>query len=158
MSCKAVCAWHSGRLSPTTYLRLSPLPLFVGCYCSVNFHTMPGHQTADEQAEGIALQNACQTLFATMGIKNGSLWQLANILVPWARPVTSWLAQHFPDRRLLAVRQVRDGAGVGDWLTAPDALDTHLEPPLPALKFYIGISQLCKHWQSCDRTPHMATL
>jgi hypothetical protein len=74
----------------------------------VNFHTMPGHElTADQEAEGVALQDACQTLFTTMGIRGGSKWQVVNILLPVARPVVSWLARTFPDQRLLLARQVR---------------------------------------------------
>jgi len=105
----------------------------------VNFHTLPGQHSADEQAEGSALQNACQTLFATMGIKNGSLWQLVNILLPVARPLVSWLARNFPDARLKQALKVGSlgktggakGAGAGtagkqdgDCLTFPSALDT----------------------------------
>lgn len=73
---------------------------------SVNFHTMPGHQTADEQADGTTLQNACQTLFETMGLRSGSRWQVAAILCPVARPLISWLATNFPDRRLVLAKQV----------------------------------------------------
>jgi hypothetical protein len=74
----------------------------------VNFHTMPGHHhTADEQAEGVALQNACQTLFATMGIRSGSKWQLLNTLIPFARTVVSWLARQFPDQQLVQAREVK---------------------------------------------------
>lgn len=74
----------------------------------VNFHTMPGHElTADQEAEGVALQDACQTLFTTMGIRGGSKWQVVNILLPVARPVVSWLARTFPDQRLLLARQAR---------------------------------------------------
>lgn len=81
--------------------------LCVFCVCRVNFHTMPGHHhTADEQAEGLALQNACQTLFATMGIRSGSKWQLLNILIPFARTVVSWLARQFPDEQLVQAREV----------------------------------------------------
>jgi hypothetical protein len=68
---------------------------------------MPGHHTADEQAEGVTLQNACQTLFETMGLRSGSRWQVANILCPVARPLISWLARTFPDRRLVLFKQVR---------------------------------------------------
>jgi hypothetical protein len=69
---------------------------------------MPGHElTADQEAEGVALQDACQTLFTTMGIRGGSKWQVVNILLPVARPVVSWLARTFPDQRLLLARQVR---------------------------------------------------
>lgn len=73
----------------------------------VNFHTMPGHHTADEQAEGVTLQNACQTLFETMGLRSGSRWQVANILCPVARPLISWLARTFPDRRMVLAKQAR---------------------------------------------------
>lgn len=44
------------------------------CCCRVNFHTLPGHHTADEEAEGTTLQDACATLFVTMGIRGGSWW------------------------------------------------------------------------------------
>lgn len=80
---------------------------------SVNFHTMPGHHTADEQAEGSTLQTACQTLFETMGLRSGSRWQLAAILCPVARPLISWLANTFPDRRLVASKQVSSAASFG---------------------------------------------
>jgi hypothetical protein len=73
---------------------------------------MPGHRTADEQAEGVALQNACQTLFATMGIRSGSKWQLLNILVPFARPLVSWLAREWPDTQLLQAREVGQAPAV----------------------------------------------
>lgn len=72
----------------------------------MNFHTLPGHQTADEQAEGSTLQDACQVMFTTMGMRHGSKWQLANVLMPFARPLVSWLARTFPDNKLKVALKV----------------------------------------------------
>lgn len=78
--------------------------------CSVNFHTLPGQQhSPDEQAEGLTLQNACQTMFTTLGLRGGSRWQVANILIPFARPLVSLLARTFPDERLKMAVKVGEG-------------------------------------------------
>lgn len=44
---------------------------------------------------------------------NCDRWQVANILLPFARPITSWLARTFPDKKLLEGRTVSARAGGG---------------------------------------------
>ncbi|KAF8072691.1 AL21 [Scenedesmus sp. PABB004] len=69
-----------------------------------DFHTLDSGSEA--AAEGAALMQACQTVFATSSISGGSIYILLNALLPLPRLV-GWAARTLPDARLRELTHAR---------------------------------------------------
>lgn len=72
----------------------------------VDFHTMPDDASSSEDVSaGMKLMQACQTVFSAGGLSKGSVYLLLNAMFP-NLPLVSWLARHFPDKRLVTFTEV----------------------------------------------------
>jgi hypothetical protein len=66
------------------------------------------HVDVGQRGAGSQLVASAQTLFASMGSMNGSIYQMCAMLLPDCfRPLLSWSAHAFPDARFQAVLEAR---------------------------------------------------
>jgi hypothetical protein len=66
------------------------------------------HVVVGQRGAGSQLVASAQTLFASMGSMNGSIYQMFAMLLPDCfRPLLAWSAHAFPDARFSAVLQAR---------------------------------------------------